>query len=50
MKSQNIIKKGEKQHIAICKKPNVVSQGYTAEEAIGNLKEAVKLYIKEMNL
>ena len=43
-----IIKKGEKQYVALCQEIDVVSQGYTVEEAIANLKEAVELYIEEM--
>ncbi|MDO8136588.1 MAG: type II toxin-antitoxin system HicB family antitoxin [Candidatus Brocadiales bacterium] len=43
-----IIKKGEKQYVALCPEVDVVSQGYTIEEAIKNLKEAVELYIEEM--
>ena len=41
------IKKGEKQYVALCQEVDVVSQGNTVEEAINNLKEAVKLYIEE---
>jgi len=29
---------------------DVVSQGYSVEESIKNLKEAVKLYIEEMGI
>jgi len=43
-----IIKKGEKQFVALCPELDVVSQGYTIEESIENLKEAVELYIDEM--
>jgi predicted RNase H-like HicB family nuclease len=43
-----IIKKGEKQFVALCPELDVVSQGYTIEESIKNLKEAVELYIDEM--
>lgn len=32
-----VIKKGEKQFVALCPKPDVVSQGYTIEEALLNL-------------
>lgn len=39
-----IIRKGEKQFVALCPEVDVVSQGYTIEEAIENLKEAVSLY------
>ena len=45
-----IIRKGEKQYVALCPEVDVVSQGYTVEEAIKNLKEAVELYIEEMGL
>lgn len=41
------IKKGEKQYVALCQEVDVVSQGYTVEEAINNLKEAVELYLEE---
>ena len=45
-----IIRKGEKQFVALCPKLDVVSQGHTIEESIKNLKEAVGLYIEEMGL
>jgi predicted RNase H-like HicB family nuclease len=45
-----IIKKGEKQFVALCPELDVVSQGYTVEEALSNLKEATELYIGEMIL
>jgi len=45
-----IIKKGEKQFVALCPELDVVSQGHTIEEALNNLKEAVELYIEEMGL
>lgn len=45
-----IIKKGDKQYVALCPELDVVSQGYTIEEALKNLKEAVELYIEEMGL
>ena len=45
-----IIRKGEKQFVALCPEIDVVSQGYTVEEALKNLKEAVELYIEEMGL
>ncbi|MBI2135792.1 type II toxin-antitoxin system HicB family antitoxin [Candidatus Woesearchaeota archaeon] len=45
-----IIKKGEKQFVALCPELDVVSQGYTVEKAIENLKEACELYIEEMGL
>jgi len=45
-----IIKKGEKQFVALCPELDVVSQGYTIEEALDNLKEACELYIEEMGV
>ena len=45
-----VIKKGEKQFVALCPELDVVSQGYTVEEALKNLKEAVELYIEEMGI
>ena len=45
-----IIRKGEKQFVALCPEVDVVSQGKTAEKALENLKEAVELYIEEMGL
>ena len=45
-----IIKKGEKQFVALCPELDVVSQGYTVEESLNNLKEAVELYIEEMGI
>lgn len=45
-----IIKKGEKQFVALCPELDVVSQGYTVEKALENLKEACELYIKEMGI
>lgn len=43
-----VIKKGEKQFVALCPELDVVSQGATVEKALANLKEAVELYIEEM--
>lgn len=45
-----IIKKGEKQFVALCPELDVVSQGYTVEDSLSNLKEAVELYIEEMGI
>jgi len=45
-----IIKKGKKQFVALCPELDVVSQGYTLEEAIKNLKEATELFIEEMGI
>ena len=48
MKLTAIIKKGEKQYVALCPEVDVVSQGYNVEEAISNLKEAVELHVEVM--
>ena len=45
-----VIRKGEKQFVALCPEVDVVSQGFTIEKAIANLKEAVELYVEEMGL
>ena len=45
-----IIRKGEKQFVALCPELDVASQGYNIEEAIENLKEAVLLYVEEMGI
>lgn len=45
-----IIRKGEKQFVALCPEVDVVSQGYSLDEALKNLKEAVELYIEEMGI
>ncbi|MBI2522764.1 type II toxin-antitoxin system HicB family antitoxin [Candidatus Woesearchaeota archaeon] len=45
-----IIRKGEKQFVALCPELDVVSQGYSVEESLKNLKEAVELYIEEMGI
>jgi predicted RNase H-like HicB family nuclease len=36
--------------VAECPKVGTVSQGYTIEEAIANLKEATELYLEEFPL
>jgi len=45
-----VIKKGEKQYVALCPELDVVSQGDTIETALNNLKEAVELYVEEMGV
>lgn len=45
-----IIRKGEKQFVALCPEVDVASQGFTVEEALNNLKEAVELYIEEIGV
>ncbi|MBI4162718.1 MAG: type II toxin-antitoxin system HicB family antitoxin [Candidatus Aenigmarchaeota archaeon] len=50
MEFKAIIKKGEKQYVALCPELDVVSQGYSIEDSLKNLKEAVELYIEEMGV
>jgi len=45
-----VIRKGDKQYVALCPEVDVVSQGYTIEDALKNLKEAVELYSEEMGM
>ncbi|RJQ36540.1 MAG: type II toxin-antitoxin system HicB family antitoxin [Dehalococcoidia bacterium] len=45
-----IVRKGEKQYVALCPEVDVVSQGRTVEDSLRNLREAVELYIEEMGL
>lgn len=45
-----VIRKGEKQFVALCPELDVVSQGRTVAEALQHLREAVELYITEMGL
>jgi predicted RNase H-like HicB family nuclease len=45
-----VIKKGDKQFVSLCPELDVVSQGYSIEESLSNLKEACELYIEEMGL
>ena len=41
-----VIKKGDKQFVALCPELDIVSQGYSIEEALKNLKEASDLFIE----
>lgn len=50
MKVTAIIKKGEKQYVALCPEVDVASQGTTVEKALLNLKEAIELHIEVMGL
>jgi len=50
MKLTAILKKGEKQYVALCPEVDVVSQGTTVEKALENLKEAVELHIEVKGL
>lgn len=42
-----VIHKEEDMSVAECPEVGTVSQGYTIEEAIANLKEATELYLEE---
>ena len=53
MKTQTftaVIHKEENIYVAECPEVGTVSQGYTLEEAIANLKEATELYLEEFPL
>jgi predicted RNase H-like HicB family nuclease len=45
-----VITKEEKWYVAHCVELGVVSQGKTIEEAQGNLKEAVELYLESFGM
>lgn len=42
-----VLHKEEDLYVAECPEVGTVSQGYTVEEAIANLKEATELYLEE---
>ena len=42
-----VIHKEENIYVAECPEVGTISQGYTLEEAIANLKEATELYLEE---
>ena len=48
MEFNAIIRKGEKQFVALCPEVDVVSQGYSIKDALKNLEEAVELYVEEI--
>jgi predicted RNase H-like HicB family nuclease len=45
-----VLHKEEDLYVAECPEIGTVSQGYTVEEAIANLKEATELYLEEFPL
>lgn len=45
-----VIQKDEDMFVAECPEVGTVSQGYTIEEAIANLKEATELYLEDFPL
>ena len=45
-----ILYKEDDLYVAECPEVGTVSQGYTIEEAIANLKEATQLYLEEFPL
>jgi len=45
-----VLYKEEKLYVAECPEVGTVSQGYTIEEALANLKEATELYLEEFPL
>jgi predicted RNase H-like HicB family nuclease len=42
-----VIHKEDDMYVAECPEVGTVSQGYTVEEALANLKEATELYLEE---
>jgi predicted RNase H-like HicB family nuclease len=42
-----VLHKEEDMYVAACPEIGTVSQGYTVEEALANLKEATELYLEE---
>jgi predicted RNase H-like HicB family nuclease len=45
-----VLHKEEDLYIAECPEVGTVSQGYSVEEAVANLKEATELYLEEFPL
>ena len=45
-----VLHKEQELYVAECPEGGTVSQGYTAEEAVANLKEATELYLEASSL
>ena len=45
-----VLHKEEDMYVAECPEVGTISQGYTIEEALANLKEATELYLEEFPL
>lgn len=45
-----VLHKEDDGYVALCAEVGTVSQGYTIEEAVKNLKEATELYLEEFPL
>ena len=45
-----VLYKEEKIYVAECSEVGTISQGYTVEESLANLKEATELYLEEFPL
>jgi predicted RNase H-like HicB family nuclease len=45
-----VLHRDEDMYVADCPEVGTVSQGYTMEEALANLKEATELYLEEFPL
>jgi len=45
-----VLHKEDDRYVALCPEVGTVSQGYTIEEAVNNLKEATELYLEEFPL
>jgi predicted RNase H-like HicB family nuclease len=47
MKFSAVVRKGDKQYVALCPELDVVSQGPSIESALKNLEEAVGLFLED---
>jgi predicted RNase H-like HicB family nuclease len=47
MKFSALVRKGDKQYVALCPELDVVSQGPTIDSALENLQEAVELFLED---
>ncbi len=45
-----VLHKEDDRYVTLCPEVGTVSQGYTIEEAVNNLKEATELYLEEFPL
>lgn len=45
-----VLHKEEDMYVAECPEVGTVSQGYSVEEAIANLKEATEVYLEEFSM
>ena len=45
-----IVSKGDEQYVAECMELPIVTQGYTIDETVGNIKESLALHLEDENL